>query len=251
MRENTKIEIWKPIEGYEGHYEVSTYGRVRSVDRIIEQQRGTHLYRGCIIKQYPNNKGYMTVRLSMNSTKRTFTVHRLVASAFIDNPNNLPCINHKDETKSNYVWNLEWCTQSYNLSYGTLPNRRRLAYGKRVAMYDLNGEYIKSFLSIHSAHDETGVSRTQIRNCCDRLSHTAGGYLWRYDDNDRQDYVEKPSYKNKKRIVLQYDKGMKLLGQYSSIREAERITGFKHENIGACCRGKMKTSNGYIWKYAE
>ena len=104
-------EIWKNIMGFNG-YQVSNFGRVRSFKTYK------------ILKQTTNNKGYKTLGLCKKGKMRTFLVHRLVADAFIPNPDKLPCINHKDENPSNnYVSNLEWCDQKYNTNYGTCINR--------------------------------------------------------------------------------------------------------------------------------
>ena len=119
-------EIWKDIQGYEEMYQVSSHGRVRSLDRIVERKgRGTLFIKGRILTQSDDTHGYMKVNLTKHDKKRTFKVHRLVAIHFLDNPNNLPCVNHKDENKlNNNVDNLEWCTKAYNNSYGTKAKRQ-------------------------------------------------------------------------------------------------------------------------------
>ena len=109
--------IWKDIPGYEGLYQVSNTGQVRSLNY---RQTG----KTKILKQHTDKNGYKKVGLSKNGKVKTYAVHRLVAKAFISNPNNLPYVNHKDENPSNNaVWNLEWCDCSYNTSYGTSRER--------------------------------------------------------------------------------------------------------------------------------
>ena len=123
-------EIWKPIEGYEGYYEVSNLGRVRSLERFI-QRKGTHggqTVHGKIKSQETNNKGYLMVNLMKNNRTRVVTVHRLVATAFVENPSpkEFVFVNHKDEnTLNNRAENLEWCTPKYNSNYGTNIERIR------------------------------------------------------------------------------------------------------------------------------
>ncbi len=115
------IEIWKDIENYEGYYQVSNMGRIRSVRRILCDGKTRE---GTIIKAFPDAFGYIRVRLYMNGKSQRFMVHRLVATAFVDNPNGYPILNHKDENKSNnQATNLEWCTQKYNINYGTRTKR--------------------------------------------------------------------------------------------------------------------------------
>lgn len=114
-------EIWRPVVGYEGLYEVSSYGRVRSLDRYDSRN---HFIKGRIMK-FRNCRGYLRVTLCNNGLYNQISVHRLVAQAFIPNPDNLPMVNHKDEDKTNnIVENLEWCDAKYNNSYGTITERR-------------------------------------------------------------------------------------------------------------------------------
>lgn len=116
------MEIWKDIEGYEGKYQVSNLGNVRSL-RFRNQNFSKDL------TQKTNNKGYKVVNLTDNSKNKPALVHRLVAMAFIDNPNNFPVVNHKDENpQNNHVDNLEWCTYSYNTIYSMNihPERKRI-----------------------------------------------------------------------------------------------------------------------------
>ena len=115
------IEEWRPIVGYEGLYEVSSYGRVRSLDKYVKSKSKSYrLHKGKVLISEKNTRGYLSVVLSYNGKHKAITVHRLVAQAFIPNPNNLPEINHKDEDKTNNnVENLEWCDHKYNVNYGT------------------------------------------------------------------------------------------------------------------------------------
>ena len=119
------IEEWRPIEGYEGLYEVSNTGRVRSLDMYVKG-KSYRLHKGKVLSPGKNKNGYLKVNLHYNGKRETITVHRLVAQAFIENPDNLPQVNHKDEDKTNNnVDNLEWCDVKYNLSYGTARIRER------------------------------------------------------------------------------------------------------------------------------
>lgn len=113
-------EKWKDIQGYEGLYQVSNLGNVRSVDRIIKHYPKDYFQEGRVLKSALTKNGYPMVILVNHNDRKTKMVHRLVAETFIDNPYNLPIINHKDEDKTNNrVNNLEWCTHKYNANYGT------------------------------------------------------------------------------------------------------------------------------------
>lgn len=111
------IEEWRSVIGYEGLYEVSNTGRVRSLDRCVKYSNGQiHLYKGKILSPVIKDNGYLVVNLQ----RRTFYIHRLVTEAFIPNPDNLIEVNHKDEDKTNNsVDNLEWCDHKYNVNFGT------------------------------------------------------------------------------------------------------------------------------------
>lgn len=123
------MEIWKDIKGYEGLYQVSNLGRIKCLEHTCP---GRYKGKPRIVKEHimtqVENKanGYYYVTLSNSDRGRTFTVHRLVATTFLDNPDNLPCVNHKDETRSNNcVENLEWCTSLYNNTYNNVHKRRK------------------------------------------------------------------------------------------------------------------------------
>ena len=121
------MEIWKEVKGFEGYYEVSNLGRVRSVDRIVVDtvRNCERLLKGKLLVQRDNGNGYNGVMLCKEHKLYSKYVHILVAEAFIPNPDDLPCINHKDEDKTNNcVDNLEWCTYLYNNTYGTRIERR-------------------------------------------------------------------------------------------------------------------------------
>lgn len=120
------MEIWKDIPGYEGYYQVSNKGNVKSVERIIHCGLNHSVVRHInefIMKPYNGNSGYLTVILQRNGKNRLWLIHRLVALTFIDNPGGLECVNHKDENKlNNSVENLEWCTNGYNTTYSREKN---------------------------------------------------------------------------------------------------------------------------------
>lgn len=123
---SNESEIWKDVVCFEGLYEVSNFGNVRSVTRTITRKDGrVYVKQGKQLKSFVTNKGYEYVMLNDFSSKQHLkTVHRLVAQAFIPNPDNLAVVNHKDENKlNNAATNLEWCTQSYNMTYNQINQR--------------------------------------------------------------------------------------------------------------------------------
>lgn len=174
-------EEWRAVPGYEGLYEVSNMGRVRSLDRWVEGNKGTLYFRsGGIRVQNIDHKGYYCVTLTRNAKGIQKKVHRLVAMAFIPNPDNLPMVNHRDECKTNNnVNNLEWCTAMYNSHWGTA--RERCAWNRTaVEQYDLDGNYIASYRSIMDAAKAVGISKQCIWLCLNRKgSKTSAGYIWK------------------------------------------------------------------------
>lgn len=189
------MEIWKDIEGYENLYQVSNYGRVRSVDRYVNYLRGgKRLMKGKIIKQTSTTLGYKQVKLCKDGKSKNNLIHRLVAESFIPNQYNLPEVNHIDENKSNNrVDNLEWVTHRYNVNYGTAQQRRvekqkgkqlnRKDQSKPVLQYTFDGEFVAEYPSIHEAKRQTGI--TNISFCCSCKRKSAGGYIWKYKENVR------------------------------------------------------------------
>jgi len=173
-------EIWKPIplEEYVGLYEISSLGRVRSLDRLVKCNTGTRFCKGQILKPAVNGWGYNHISLSKNQKLHTFRLCRLVAMAFVPNPNNLPCVNHKDEDKTNDVYtNLEWVDYITNNNYGTRNERISSKQNhKRVRCIE-TGEVFPSITSIHRTK---GYSRTHIALACKGVHQTAYGHRWEF-----------------------------------------------------------------------
>lgn len=179
--EELATEVWKDIVGYEGLYKVSNLGRVKSLDRIVTHKNGRkRLFKGKLITPFKNE--YFMVVLSKNGKKSSSNIHRLVAQAFIPNPNNLPEVNHIDENKSNNkVSNLEWCTSKYNINYGTRNERTAEAHNKPVVMYDKKGNKLKEFKSTMNASNYLNkqYAYNHINECCRGERKSAYGYVWK------------------------------------------------------------------------
>lgn len=178
-------EEWRAVSGYKGLYEVSNCGRVRSLPREVNTKGGKKRFApGYILKPFESKWGYYLVGLSIGQKKTTCSIHRIVASAFIPNPDNLPCVNHKDENrKNNHVNNLEWCTYSYNALYGKAIEKKRNAgcfREKKVEQLDYDGNVLNEYVSLHDAGRKSGVDYRCIWEVCKGKRPTAGGYKWRY-----------------------------------------------------------------------
>lgn len=180
------MEIWKDVVGYEGLYQVSNEGRVKTLNY---KRTGTER----IMRHETDKWGYFKLSLYKNGKMKSVRVHRIVAQAFIPNPQNLATVNHKNEIKTdNRVENLEWLSDYDNRMYGT-----RLA-------------------------------RISIAN--------KGKFVNRKDQS---------------KTVLQFTKEGEFVAEFPSLKEVERQLGFNFGNLSNCCRGKIKHSYGYVWKYKE
>lgn len=173
------MEVWMKIEGYEGLYEVSNEGRVRSLN-----YRHTGEIR--ILKPAICYGGYLQVHLCKDGKKKFFKVHRLVANAFIANTLNLPQVNHINEVKiDNRVENLEWCTCKDNINHGTHNQRANEAktngkLSKPVLQFTKNGEFVREWPSVMEVQRVLGFHCSTISKCCRGERKSYKGFIWKY-----------------------------------------------------------------------
>lgn len=231
---NSTVEIWRDIKDYEGLYQVSNLGRVRSLDCYLNDNGGLKYRKGCILKQRENKGKYKMVMLSKNQKHIHKSVHRLVAMTFPDlvgwtedakgKPFDEIQVNHKDEfdKANNCVDNLEWCTAIYNCNYGTRNQR--------------TGEKVSKALK----------GRKAPRERVEKMRKTNTGR------KHSQETKRKISQSQMNRIdcskaVLQYTKDMVFVAEYPSQKEASRQTGICTSSINDCCNNRVKTAGGYRW----
>lgn len=186
------IEEWKDIPGYEGHYQANPNGEIRSVTKHVGSKSGSIATKhGKVLTQTTINKGYKQVHLSKNGTAKNESVHRLIASTFIDNPNGYPCINHIDENPGNNLAdNLEWCSYKYNNDYGTRKEKYHKSringkMSKAILQYDLNGNLIAEYPSCAEINRSLGFDQSHVISVAKGKPryNTAYGYVWRYKDD--------------------------------------------------------------------
>ena len=187
--EDLPNEEWKVIEGFEDRYSVSNYGRVKTNSITYYIYGHLKTKEAHILKIIVRKDGYCKVCLGRSKEQKTFNLHRLVAMAFIPNPNNLPCINHKDENPSNNkAENLEWCTYRYNNNYGSFKEKHSKAFknypkfSKPIIQMTLDGKYIQEFPSIAEAARSLGKNYVNIAEYLkepNKRNH-AYGYKWKY-----------------------------------------------------------------------
>ena len=173
-------EIYKDIKGYEGLYQISNLGNIKRLEhtKYNPLTKTNSVYKEHLIKKHINKKGYYQVTLCKNSKIKSINVHRLIAEAFIPNPDNLPCINHIDGNKNNNrVDNLEWCSLKYNVQHAYKNNL--MMNCKKVKQYDLNNNFLKKYNSINEASKQTNTNQGGISMCILGKRKTAGGFIWK------------------------------------------------------------------------
>ena len=183
-KEELAHEEWRDVVGYKGKYQVSNLGRLRSYARSTTPR---------IIASHYDKDGYVMYYLFNCGKPTSKKAHRLVATAFIPNSNNLPQINHKDEVKdNNRVANLEWCDSLYNNRYGSKRQRQShyaMYHGnflRKVRQYTINGEFVKEYISSRMAERETNIKHQNIIEVCKQNTSHSGGYLWCYTDDAKR-----------------------------------------------------------------
>lgn len=219
-------EIWKEIAGFEGLYAVSNKGRVKNLET------------GKVLKNWSNTHGYSMITLYKgdNTKPKAVTIHKLVATAFIPNPNNLPYINHIDECKTNNdVTNLEWCTPSQNNKHSAHQQ------SCRINQLSLDGELINAWGSAHEIERQLGFNNGSIIQCCKGKLKTAYGFRWEYADTSQQRKYNRP--------VAALSKDGDLIAEYKNAAEAARHLKICRQAINLCLNGTCKSTHGLRFIY--
>ena len=176
-------EVWKDVIGYEDCYQISNTGKIRSKDRFVRVcGGGKRFISGKLIKPIKCRNGYLEASLSKDGNRKVFLLHRLVAMHFIENPNKLPEVNHKDENIENCeAENLEWCTSKYNANYGTRNERMMIGRElKPVLQYEKDGSFIKKWDSMMEACRECDADISSMIRVCKGKQKTCVGFRWEY-----------------------------------------------------------------------
>lgn len=184
-----ETEIWEEVKGYEGLYEVSNFGRVRSLDRVIPQMYHGKIFdrkmKGKMLNPVTTHDGYLTVHLS-NKGHKIVKVHRLVAIAFIPNTELKETVNHKDgNKKNNHVSNLEWCSRDENFSHAYNTGLLKWPKGEhhhlsiKIEQFSLKNEFIKQWHSMQQVESELGYLKSSISRCILGKAKTAYGFIWK------------------------------------------------------------------------
>lgn len=237
-------EKWKPVVGYEGYYEISSLGRVKRVARTSVDSMGRIFpYKEKYLKtKVSRHTGYPCVGLSKNGEQVSYCIHRLIAEAFIPNPNNLPCVNHIDEDRSNSILsNLEWCDYSYNNSYGQAKEKRKNTMRKKlegkhkpIYQFTTNGDFVCKYnCGVNQTEEKLGYL---IGDCLTGKSKTAHGYVFSYTPTF--EYEEDKPKRHQKYVIKVGENGQEI-ERYKSVSVAAKENGFDRHRFS-----KAKPVNG-------
>ena len=252
----------KWIEGYEGFYWITSKGRVISADRYDRFNR--HV--GGEVKPQLAGQGYPFVCLYKDGKGKQRYVHRLVAQAFVPNPENKREVDHIDNDKTNNdVSNLRWVTHKENQNNeitraNMLEDTSKFVsqkgadnpFSRKVSMFSLDGEYIRSFDCLHDAAQFVGVTDNSIGRVCRGERRQSGGYFWKYEGEAKMKI--KPSVqreRSNKRPIQQFTPDGDIVAEYGSVQEAAEALGICAPNIIHCAKGDAKTYKGYKWRYKK
>lgn len=240
-------EIWKPVKNYEKLYEISNLGNIRSLDRIVKGKDNIiKLIRGKNHKLYTAKSGYVFTSLYKNSESKRYSVHRLVADAFIPNPENLPQINHIDENKgNNCVENLEWVTCSENCKRKSVKGERK------ILQYDKNGNFIKEWNSIKEASENLNINYSTLQTAVSD-NHFCSECFWRYFSENYPLKIEQKISTYCGRPIYQYDLQGNFIKEWNKIIDIEVQLKCDKSGINKVCREKNGyTYKGFQWRYKD
>lgn len=250
--------VWKTYPKYP-FIEANQFGAIKTKDRYVPCKNGSkRLVRGRVLKQRSTKGGYMYVSVSVDNKQKHLLVHRIVASCFLPNPDNLPEVNHRDNSPANnVVSNLEWCTSKYNTAYrekyGITAREATKALRKPVVSVNLKTFKVLRFESQSEAARQLGVSRRHVNNVIKGRCKTAGGYWFTEDESE----ITKEKIQEIKAITPFLD-GVVAINlktcetvYFKTQNGAERQLGVSRVSINHVLRGKQKTAGGYWFCYAD
>lgn len=247
---NNVIEIWKPIiiDGITTYYSVSNTGKIKNnnTNKLLSLKKDTH--------------GYLRTTIYVNKKQKNRFVHRLVAFAFVDNPNpkDFNIVNHLDGNKqNNYAENLEWTTSAGNSQHAWATGLATSVREKRVCQFDLSGNYIATYKSLIEAAKQTCSDDAKISFCCTGKRQSHNNFQWCFEEKKEefQSIIKNRDHshmlKTKPKPVLQFDLENNFIKEYSSGGEAAKEINGTASAINRCCNGLAKTHKGFKWKFKE
>lgn len=243
------MEEWRDIKGYEGIYKISNLGRIeRQEFKQILPNGAVGIIKKHILKPMVGTNEYLYIQLCKNNHVKRYSVHRLVAQAFIPNPNGYKEVNHKDENRMNpCADNLEWCDRLYNVHYGTGMEKRAIIRSIPVDRYTMDGKYLDTWVSESQYLKEHGITgQSMILKVCKRVRpyYSAYGYRWKFvGDNRPFEPIPIGGYP-----VYQYSKDNVFIAEYPNAFIAAKELGICYTSIRKCIHKRQETAGGFLWK---
>lgn len=271
-----EIEIWRKVGTLRGidffnSYEASTFGNIRSVDRIVRYKDGrVQKHKGVLLSPYKDKKsGYMKILLSYNGRPYLFGVHEVVMGAHNPNPNPeiYTDINHIDEDKTNNrLDNLEWTTHKENMNHGTAIDRKTQSLKDRfipIVQLDFSGDIINVYYSVEEMEKTNTFAAYTIGHMMNKQDYIYKNYFWirldKYNDLAKENLMELISekvtiketklHKSSNKPIMQFSKNGEFIREYPSIVNAAKEIGCTKQAIQQCVSGKCETCKGYKWEY--
>lgn len=268
-------EIWKPVKGYEGLYEINTNGIIRSIERIIHFKDRKRIVRACVRKQNINVRGYYYVRLSKNGKGKNVLVHRALMEAFVPNPDNKPYIDHINTIKTdNRLENLKWVTSKENTrnpltiehiinacANDNCKEKQRETKGriraknynpKQIFQYSLDGKFIAEYPSQSAAIRELGHGHRNavgnIKVALDNNRKSAYGYMWATSKHEIEPYI-KP--RGKCVQIAQIDNSGNVIKAWDSVKEAAKSIGIYDTNLSKIIKNAGGHYKGMTFRYVD
>jgi hypothetical protein len=247
-------DIWKDIPGYEGHYQASTSGKIRST-KFFRHNGVTRE-----LKQQHTYDGYCRVALTIKNVQKSVTVHILVAKTFIPNPENKSQVNHIDGNKdNNSVSNLEWVTPKQNIQHSIKLGLRHTELrqyplggdhyaSKPIYQYDFSGNLIKKWDCVSEAARYYSCNPCTIINCSKGRIKSCKGYMWRSFSENAPQKIDHLVTKDYPRIIVQKALDGTVIKEWNGYKELLSSTNYRAGDICMVCKGKQKTAFGYIWE---
>ena len=240
--EDMEGEVWKDAVGYEGLYQVSNLGRVKTVAREQIYRNGQrHHVTEKIKKPFLDKRG-KNGYLSISVNGKRCWVHRWVCIAFVENPDKLNEVNHKDgDSTNNNVDNLEWCTHAENMEHARVNKLFRM---RPIFQYDKTGIFIRSWESLIDASKSLGILSSDLVRSCKNKRAVCHGFYFRYKKCDKITIPQKEY-----RHVLKFSLNGEFIAEYTRVKEAAENNNTTENNIVCCCLGRVRQCKGFIYKY--
>jgi hypothetical protein len=244
--EDLPNEVWRDVVGYEGLYQISSYGRVMCMPKLCGGEHNHFYSKKKIMKMKPNNNGYLQANLCNDKRVKRISVHRLVAMAFIPREEGKDCVDHINAVKiDNRVENLRWCTHHENDTFPIAIENKRKATKLKITdeWRKRQSRAMKKYYESEESHKKNSQNMKKVWQANEEFARK------QRELKKTHEYIEMARRTRLCKPVLQFDLNGNFVMEYFSASEAQRIT--KVNKITSCCRGERAKAGGYKWEYKQ